>query len=165
MNTVKAEKSIKPIVRIVHLHQWFNLNLMKRRKHFLRKANKTLFNSSSPLIQRSAILENICWTQAAYALLCQPRHKDTSSMFVNALIWMKTEHPVCIIHYTPYRKPVCFVTLSDKHHLLFFISKMYSLMGTAGWSPTMVNISGFTILVMGTFGQVAAIGIFSAYIC
>ncbi len=36
----------------------------------------TLFNISSPLCQRSAILENIRWTQTAYAVLRQPHHTD-----------------------------------------------------------------------------------------
>ncbi len=53
----------------------------------------TLFNNSSPLCQRSIILENICWTQAAYASLCQPHLTDTSSTFVYVLIWMKTAYP------------------------------------------------------------------------
>ncbi len=58
----------------------------------LCKENKTtiLFNN---LLQRSTILENIRWTQAAYALLCQPHHKDTSSTLVYALNGMKTAHP------------------------------------------------------------------------
>ncbi len=62
---------------------------------FCAKENKkTLFNNLSPLLQRSAILENIRWTQVAYAVLCQPHHTDTSSMFVYALIWTKTAYPV-----------------------------------------------------------------------
>ncbi len=44
---------------------------------------------------------------------------------------------------TPYRKHVCIIKLTDKHHLLFLIM-FFSLGGTAGFS-------GFTILV-GTFG-------------
>ncbi len=35
---------------------------------------------------------------------------------------------------TPYRKPVCIVTLSDKHHVLFFFF-MFSLVGTADRTP------------------------------
>ncbi len=73
--TVKVHKRMKSIVRIVHppsvVQSEFN---EATRKLFLRKENKTmsLFNNSSPLVQRSAIFENIRWTQAAYALLCQP---------------------------------------------------------------------------------------------
>ncbi len=40
----------------------------------------TLFNNSSPLHQRSAILENIRWKQTAYAVLCQP-HRIAISGF------------------------------------------------------------------------------------
>ncbi len=43
----------------------------------------TLFNNSSPLVQCSAILENIRWTQAAYAVLCQPHLTVTSSTFLH----------------------------------------------------------------------------------
>ncbi len=50
---------------------------------------------------------------------------------------------------THYRKPVCIVTLSDKHHLLFFI--FFSPRGDSRPVPTMSKISGFSILV-GTFG-------------
>ncbi len=52
----------------------------------------TLFNNSSHLCHRSAILENIRWTQTAYAVLCQPHHTDTSSTFIYALIWTKTAY-------------------------------------------------------------------------
>ncbi len=47
---------------------------MKQREHFLctkKTKTMTLFNNPSPLLQRSAILENIRWTQAVYAVLCQ----------------------------------------------------------------------------------------------
>ncbi len=47
----------------------------------------------SPLRQRSAILEIIPWTQNAYTLLYQPRHRDASSSSIYALIWMQTAHP------------------------------------------------------------------------
>ncbi len=39
------------------------------------------------------ILENSRWTQTAYALLCQPQHKDTFLMCIYALIWSKIAHP------------------------------------------------------------------------
>ncbi len=58
-----------------------------------RKKKTTLFNNSSPLRQRSTILENIRWMQAAYTVLCQPRCMDTSSTFVYSLIWTKTAYP------------------------------------------------------------------------
>ncbi len=68
---------------------------MKLREYFLyaKKKKTTLFNNSSPLRQRSAILENIRWMQAAYAVLCQPCCMDTSSTFVYYLIWTKTAYP------------------------------------------------------------------------
>ncbi len=33
----------------------------------------------------STILENICWTQTAYAVLCQPHHTDTLFLLNNDL--------------------------------------------------------------------------------
>ncbi len=47
----------------------------------------------SPLRQRSAILKIIPWTQNAYTLLYQPRHRDASSLSIYALIWTQTAHP------------------------------------------------------------------------
>ncbi len=35
-------------------------------------------------------LENIRWTQTAYAVLCQPHHTDMFSTFIYALIWAIT---------------------------------------------------------------------------
>ncbi len=70
---------MKSIVRIVHLPSVVQSEFNEAtRTLFLRKENKTtiLFNNSSPLLQRSTILESIRWTQAAFAVLCQPRHKD-----------------------------------------------------------------------------------------
>ncbi len=69
---------------------------MKRRENFFcAKKTKQRFHSTikSPLLQCSAILENIHWMQAAYSLVCQPRHKDTTSTLVYALNCMKTAHP------------------------------------------------------------------------
>ncbi len=100
---------MKSIVRIVHLPSVVQSEFNEAtRTLFLRKENKTttLFNNSSPLVQRSTILENIRWTQAAYALVCQPRHKDTSSTFVYALIWMKqriryaADTEACTLHFS-----------------------------------------------------------------
>ncbi len=53
----------------------------------------TLFNNSSPSHHRSTILENIRWTQTAYAILCQLHHTNTFYMFSYALIWTKTAYP------------------------------------------------------------------------
>ncbi len=56
---------------------------MKQREYFLYAKKikiTTLFNNLS-LRQLSAILENICWTQIAYAVLCQPHHNDTLFSF------------------------------------------------------------------------------------
>ncbi len=62
---------------------------MKQREYFLYAKKikiTTLFNNSSPL-HPGAILESIHWMQTAYAVLCQPHHTDTFSMFIYALIW------------------------------------------------------------------------------
>ncbi len=40
-NTVKAQKSMKYIIKICH--QWFNLTVMKRREYFARKENTKYF--------------------------------------------------------------------------------------------------------------------------
>ncbi len=73
-----------------------------------------LFNNSSPLIHCSAIFENICWTQAAYALLCQPHHKDTSSMFVYALIWKCCRRRIVVVQLT--QKSVCCLCLKQMEY-------------------------------------------------
>ncbi len=76
---------MKSLIRIVH--QWFNLNLMKQRAHFFcAKKKQRLYSTIRLLIQRSAILENSCWTQAAYALLCQLCRTDMSPTYIYALI-------------------------------------------------------------------------------
>ncbi len=63
----------------------------------MQKKKKRLFNnlnySTSPLRQRSAIFENIYWTQTVYAVPCQPHLTYTSSTFVYPLIWTKTAYP------------------------------------------------------------------------
>ncbi len=53
----------------------------------------TLFNNSSPPCHRSAILENIHWTQTVDAVLCKLHHTDTFPMFIYTLIWTKTAYP------------------------------------------------------------------------
>ncbi len=99
--TIKVQKRSKEIGEIIHVTsgvQFSNRNFTKLQDYFLyAKETKitTLFNSLSPLRQRSAILENIRWTETAYALLCQPHRTDTSSTYIYALIWTKTVHPVC----------------------------------------------------------------------
>ncbi len=63
-------KALKSIAREVHLPSVVQSEFNEAmRTLFLQKENKTttLFNNLSPLVQRSAILENIRWTQAAYA--------------------------------------------------------------------------------------------------
>ncbi len=85
---VKVHKSMKRIIRIVHLPSVVQSEFNEEtRTVFMRKENKTtiLFNNSSPLVQRSAILENICWTQAAYALVCQLRHFCRKGVLVASL--------------------------------------------------------------------------------
>ncbi len=87
---------MKSIVKIVHLPSVVNCKFTKLREYFcMPKKTKimTLFNNSSPPCHRSAILENIHWTQTAYAVLCQPHHTNTSTTFIYALIWMKTAYP------------------------------------------------------------------------
>ncbi len=86
-------------------HQWFNMNWMNWWEHFFctkKTKTTTLFINSSPLVQCSAILEKIRWTQAANAVLCQPHHTDTSYAFVYALIWTKIVFSVCGWHRTAY---------------------------------------------------------------
>ncbi len=71
-NTVKAQKSMKNIAKIVHLH-WFNHNIMKLREYFLyAKKTKitTLFNN-----------------------LYFRFYESSSSTFIYALIWTKTAYP------------------------------------------------------------------------
>ncbi len=62
---------------------------MKWQEYYLY-ANKikitTLFNNLSHLCHTSAILENICWTQTAYAVLCQPHRMDTLFLLNNDLL-------------------------------------------------------------------------------
>ncbi len=68
---------------------------MKQQEYFLyAKKTKitTLFNNSSPLCQRSAILE--------------PHYMDMSSTFVYTLIWMKTSYP-CGTADTEQRTQLC----------------------------------------------------------
>ncbi len=77
--TVKAQKSMKGIVKIVHLPSVVLSELYEATIIlFVRKENKNndLFNNLSHLRHCSAILENIRWTQTAYAVLCQPHHTD-----------------------------------------------------------------------------------------
>ncbi len=57
-------------------HQGFNRNFTKLREYFLYAKKTTLFNSSSPLCQRSAIFKKIRWTETAYAAY---EAADTSS--------------------------------------------------------------------------------------
>ncbi len=63
----------------------WKLLLKQRENLFCTKKTKTttLFNNSSPLLQR--ILENIHRTQATYTVLCQPHRMDRSSTFVYTL--------------------------------------------------------------------------------
>ncbi len=70
--TVKIHKSMKSIIIIVHLPSVVQSEFNDAtRTLFLCRENKTtLFNNSSP--QRSAILENILWTQTVYTLVCHP---------------------------------------------------------------------------------------------
>ncbi len=90
---VKVQKSMKIIVRILHLPSEFYeatriLIVCKETKNndFFQK----FVFSVSPFC---TILENSRWTQTAYALLCQPQHKDTFLMCIYALIWSKIAHP------------------------------------------------------------------------
>ncbi len=79
--TVKVQKSMKSIVRIVHLLSVVQSEFNEVIKTlFLRKEKKEktiLFNNLSPLLQPSTVLENIRWMQAA----CQPCHTDALFSF------------------------------------------------------------------------------------
>ncbi len=80
-NTVKAQKSMKGIVKIVHLppvvQSW---TLWSNENNFVCKENENndfiqqFVLSASPV---AAILENIHWTQIACAVLCQCGADDT----------------------------------------------------------------------------------------
>ncbi len=82
---------------------------MKRQEQFFAqiKQKQRLYSTiQSPLRQRSAILENIRWTQMAYAVLCQPQHKDTLFSFkskhrnhIQACSWVQTHSFMQPIHY------------------------------------------------------------------
>ncbi len=66
-------------------HQGFNRHFTKLREweYFLyaKKTITTLLNNLSSPRHPSALLENIRWTQTAYALLCQLRNADTLFSF------------------------------------------------------------------------------------
>ncbi len=86
--TIKVQKLSKEVGKIIHMTSGFNCNFTKVQEYFLyAKKTKitTLFNSLSPLRQRSPILENIHWTETAYALLCQSHREDMSSTYIYAL--------------------------------------------------------------------------------
>ncbi len=99
---------------------------LKRREYFCtqRKLKWRLFfstihlHSVSPR-QRSAILDITHRTQAAYALLYPPQHKDASSTCIYALIWMKMAQP-CIEAYSNMNRFLCallvFSSSSLKQH-------------------------------------------------
>ncbi len=85
--TVKVHKSMKSIIRIVHLPSVVQSEFNEAtRTLFLRKENKTtnLFNNLSPLVQRSAILENIHWLHAEYALVCHK--KEIYMVLTNGIV-------------------------------------------------------------------------------
>ncbi len=63
INMVKVQESKKDVIKIVHLPSVVQ-------SEFNEETRTMLFNNSSPLVHCSAIFKNICWTQAAYALLC-----------------------------------------------------------------------------------------------
>ncbi len=86
---ILSQKSMKSIVKKYFCHQWFNLHFMKWQEYFLYAKKikiTTLFYNSSHLRHSSAILENIRWTQTAYAVLCQPHHTDTLFLLNNDLL-------------------------------------------------------------------------------
>ncbi len=71
---------------------------MKRREYFLYAKKikiMTLFNNLSPPRQRIAILENIRWTQTAYAVLCQPHHTDMVSK-----LWFERKQRIRVVRLT-----------------------------------------------------------------
>ncbi len=84
--TVKAQESMKGIIKIVHLPTMVQSELYeaKRIALYAKKIKiTTLFNKLSPLRYSSAFLENIRWTQTSYAVLCYLRHTDVLfSMFI-----------------------------------------------------------------------------------
>ncbi len=93
INTVKAQKSMKSIIRVVHLPSVVQSEFYEAtRILFVCKENKnndekisTICLLSVSLCQCSAILESIRWTQTAYVVLCQSQHKD-------ALFSFKSKH-------------------------------------------------------------------------
>ncbi len=93
INTVKVQKSMKSIAKIVHLSSVVQSDCYEAtRILFVRKenTNNDYIQQFISCCHRSAILKNIRWMHIAYALLCQPCHKDT---FSTQLILMKTVYP------------------------------------------------------------------------
>ncbi len=94
-NTVKAQKSMKDIVKNHVTSKKHHRNFTKLREYFLyAKKTKitTLFNNSSPphlLCHRSTILESIHWTQIAYDVLCQLRHTDGVTLLVLVEVFIR----------------------------------------------------------------------------
>ncbi len=87
---IKVQKRSKEIGKIIHVTSGVQLEFYEAMR-ILLYAKKTkvriLFNSLSPLRQRSTILENIRWMETVYALLCQPHHTDTSSTYIYIYIY------------------------------------------------------------------------------
>ncbi len=92
-------------------------------------ATRTLFlhkeNKLSPLVQHSAILENIRWTQAAYAVLCQPhtRYAFRSNQSVN-----KHRIRICAVRLN---KVIFFVFFAQKkcsrHFIIFGLNHWWQM--------------------------------------
>ncbi len=98
--TVKVQKNMKSIARILHLPSVVQSDCYAANKNtFCMEKNKNndfiqhLGTVTSPLSQRSVILEIIPWTQNVYALLYQPGYKDESSSLIYALVLTQTVHP------------------------------------------------------------------------
>ncbi len=98
--TVKVQKNMKSIARILHLPSVVQSDCYAAtRILFVWKKNKNndfiqhLGTVTSPLSQRSGILEIIPWTQNVYTLLYQPGYKDESSSLIYALVLTQTAHP------------------------------------------------------------------------
>ncbi len=97
ITTVKAQKSMKSIARIVHLPSVVQSELYEATRILLyTKKIKITFSTICLLCVLKIleiILEIIHWMQTVYALLYDPQNKDMFSKCIYTLIWTKIAHP------------------------------------------------------------------------
>ncbi len=88
-NTVKAQKSMKDIVKIIHLPSVVQSECYEAtRILFVNKENKNYdFTQQFHVTVAPFWRESIRWTQTAYAVLCQPHHTDTLFSFKSKRKW------------------------------------------------------------------------------